>query len=97
MKPENLNGIYKDFAEHLGMDFAELVFENYKGLQVTFPLKFLSNEYIKTSILEEYDGTNVRELARKYKCSERKVRNIVRENFQGKKVEILQSLDNNIV
>lgn len=80
MKPEDLNGIYRDFAEHLGIELAKMVFDNYRGLQVTFPLKFLSSEYIEKSVLEEYDGSNVKELARKFDCSERKVRNIIRES-----------------
>ena len=82
MEPENLNGIYKDFAEHMGMEFAKLVFDNYKGLQVTFPVKFLSTEYVAEMIEKEYDGSNVKELARKYDCSERKVRNVLRERLQ---------------
>ena len=55
LKPEDLNGIYKEFAEHLRVEFAKLVFDNYKGFQVTFPVKFLSDEYVTERILEEYD------------------------------------------
>ena len=80
LKPEDLNGIYKDMAETLGLEITKLIFESYKGLQVTFPVKFLSSEYIAKSIAEEYNGFNVRELARKYECSERRVRNIIKGN-----------------
>lgn len=80
LKPEDLNGIYSDFAEHLGIELTKLVFDNYKGLQVTFPVKFLSNDYISKLVLEEYNGNNVRDLARKFDCSERKIRNIIRES-----------------
>jgi len=83
LKPENLNGIYKDFAEHLGIEFAKLVYDNYKGLQVTFPVKFLSVDYVTEQIIQEYDGSNIKELARKYECSERKVRSILGKSREG--------------
>lgn len=83
LKPENLNGIYKDFAEHFGIEITERIYKGYKGLQVTFPVKFLSSEYIAESIIQEYNGSNIRELARKYECSERKVRGILSEHFRN--------------
>ncbi|MBS5933634.1 MAG: Mor transcription activator family protein [Clostridiales bacterium] len=84
MKKENLNGIYQDFAEHLGIETTLLIHQYYRGLQVTFPQKLLSSEYVNDEILQKYDGTNVRQLARDYSCSERKVRNILREHKESK-------------
>ena len=80
MKPEYLNGIYRDIAENIGIDVALKIYENYKGLQLTFPLKFLSSQYVNNAIIQEFNGTNTRELARKFSCSERKVRNVLRDN-----------------
>lgn len=79
MKKEDLNGIYWDFAEHLGIETTLLIHKYYHGLQVTFPQKLLSSEYVRRKILDEYDGTNIKQLARRYSCSERQVRNILRE------------------
>ena len=51
-----------------------------KGLQITFPTRFFSKEYIEKKILEEYDGANVKKLAIKFGYSERWVRSIIRLN-----------------
>ncbi|KAF0194378.1 MAG: Mor transcription activator family [Bacillota bacterium] len=77
LKPEQLNAVYKDIAEHLGINIALLIFEHFKGLQVTFPTRFLSREYIRDKICSEYNGDNISELARKYQYSGRWVREIV--------------------
>lgn len=77
----SLNGIYKDIAESLcSVEIAKLVYLNYKGLQITFPTRFFSKEYIEKKILEEYDGANVKKLAIKFGYSERWVRSIIRLN-----------------
>lgn len=73
-----MNGIYREFAEYFGIDIAEKVFLHFRGLQITFPLKFLSKEYIKIQIFKEYTGSNIRELALKYECSERWVRDVIK-------------------
>lgn len=79
----DLSGVYKEVAETVGVDNAYKLFLHFKGLQMTFPLKFYSGEYIAQQIAEEYDGRNVRDLARKYGYSESRVRQILREEKQG--------------
>ena len=44
-----------------------------------FPLKFYSKEYMAQQIQAEYNGKNVRDLARKYGYSESRVRQILRK------------------
>ncbi len=56
------------------------MYKNYSGLQVTFPTRLESLEHLHTQILNEYDGTNLRFLARKYGYSERWLREIIKEN-----------------
>lgn len=82
VKPEDLSGIYKEVAETIGIDNAYKIFYRFKGLQLLFPLKFYSSEYIAQQINEEYDGKNVRMLAQKYGYSESRVRQILREAKQ---------------
>ena len=77
-KSQYLNGIYKDLAENLGLKVAEIFFEHYKGLQITFPLKFYSKEYLMNEICREHaNGKDYRELSRKYGYSERWIRSII--------------------
>lgn len=79
IQKEQLNGIYKDMAEILDIQVVLKLYENYKGLQVTFPIRLLSNEYIKKSVHKEYNGNNSKELARKYEYSERWVKKMIKD------------------
>lgn len=77
IKSEDLNGVYKEFAEILGYEVTVLIYNYFKGLQITFPTKLLSREYVKKKVLKEYNGTNLKFLARKFNYSERWLRNIL--------------------
>ena len=74
----DLAGVYSEVAEQIGIENAYRLFCHFKGQQLTFPIKFLSSECIAGKIRSEYDGTNVRELARKFEYSESRVRQILR-------------------
>ena len=50
----------------------------YKGLQVTFPKRLYSREYVQEKVKKEYDGTNLKELSRRYGYSERWIRQIIK-------------------
>ncbi len=76
---EYLNGIYKKIADLIGIDNAKLIFKEYRGQQITFPVEFYSKQYIYNQIIEEYDGTNIKQLASKYGYSERTVRRILKD------------------
>lgn len=76
----DLAGIYKEVAETVGIDNAYEIYLHFKGMQMMFPLKFYSNEYIAQQITEEYEkGKNVRDLVREYGLSESRVRQILRK------------------
>jgi Mor family transcriptional regulator len=79
IKSESLNGIYKDMAEVLGVQVVMKIYKNYKGLQITFPIRLLSSEYVKREVTKEYDGTNTKLLARKFEYSERWIRKMIKE------------------
>ena len=80
LKPEHLNGIYAEIANLLGVDAAVQLHKRYRGTQVTFPVELICREYIFDQIKEEYNGTNIRELATKYGYTEKWVRKIVKNN-----------------
>lgn len=75
----DLAGVYKEIAEIVGLDNAYEVYCHFKGLQMMFPLKFYSSTYIAHRIRKEYNGKNVRILARKYDRSESRIRQIIRK------------------
>ncbi|MBS5799532.1 MAG: Mor transcription activator family protein [Clostridiales bacterium] len=50
----------------------------YKGLQVTFPKRLYCREYVREKVKKEYDGTNLKELSRRYGYSERWIRQMIK-------------------
>lgn len=76
----HLNGIYKDFAELLGVEVTLQIYENYKGLQVTFPTRLFSKEYVRKQIKQQYNKHNAKDLARMYQYSERWIKVLVSED-----------------
>lgn len=80
----DLAGVYKEVAEAVGIDNAYKLYNQFKGLQLMFPLKFYSSEYVAQQIVSEYDGRNVRDLARKYGYSESRVRQILRDEKKNR-------------
>ncbi len=76
----DLAGIYGEVAEAVGIDNAYELFQHFRGQQLVFPLKFYSKEFMNKQIREEYNGKNVRALAKKYGYSESRVRQILRNS-----------------
>ncbi len=46
------------------------IFDEYRGQQITFPIHLFNAKRIQCIIIKEYDGSNIRELAKKYGYSE---------------------------
>ena len=59
-RTELLNNVYREVSEKLGMETAMEIYQMFKGQQISFPMRFFNPELIQQSILDEYDGTNVR-------------------------------------
>ena len=74
---EKFSTLYKEIAELIGEENTIILYNHFKGQQVSFPLHLYSGEYIKKCIYEEYNGSNVRELALKYGFTERWIRKIL--------------------
>jgi Mor family transcriptional regulator len=85
LKKEHLSGIYEEMAELLGIEITLKVYNHYKGLQVIFPSRLLKKDFVVECLKEEYDGTNLKLLARKYNYSERWMRNLINKNSSGSK------------
>ncbi len=81
-KKENLSRIYMELADHIGFENAAIIHREYGGQQINFPLNFYSREYTHSQILNEFDGTNAKQLAAKYNCSERTVRRVLDKEFK---------------
>lgn len=75
------NSVYKDIAEVFGIDIAIQIYQIYKGMQITFPTRLFNPDYVKTQVPVEYDGENVKQLAKKYGYSEKTIRRMIKENL----------------
>ena len=73
-----LHSVYAQIAEALDMETAKEIHRMFHGQQVTLPVRLYSAKYIKAVIQEEYDGTNLRALARKYGYSEKTIRRMLK-------------------
>lgn len=75
---ELLNTVYKEIGERLGVDAAIIIHRMFKGQQISFPVRLFDPEHIRKLIAQEYDGTNIKQLAMKYGYSEKTVRRMIK-------------------
>lgn len=73
-----LNSVYKELADEIGLENTLVVYNMFHGMQVTFPNRLFSKEYIHSRIICEYNGDNVSQLAQKYNYSERSIWRILK-------------------
>lgn len=57
--------VYREISEQLGIETALTIHQMFKGTQVNFPVRFFDTQCVKEMIIKEYDGTNVKTLAKK--------------------------------
>lgn len=80
-KSNDFNGIYADMYEQLGEELVREIYKHYKGQQVTFPMRIYSKEYIIEYISINYNGDNLKEIARELGYSERWVKTLIDNNL----------------
>ncbi len=73
-----LNEVYRDIANEIGIENTMAIFQLFRGTQVSFPSRFFSKEYTYKAILQEYNGKNIPQLAQKYNYSERTIWRILK-------------------
>jgi Mor family transcriptional regulator len=79
---ELYNSIYKELSELVGLDATLKIYLRFKGQQVSFPVRLYNPQMIQQSVIKEYDGTNIAELARKYDYSEKSIRRMIKSLIQ---------------
>lgn len=77
IKKEHLKGIYADMLDYFDFEKIKLIHKHYRGLQICLPTRLLSASYVKKQVKKEYNGKNLKELARKYDYSERWIRKMI--------------------
>lgn len=74
---ENLRDIYKEIAIETDIETAIAIHKLFGGQQISFPKKLYCSDYVNSYIKNNYNGRNIRELARQFNLSERRVRQIL--------------------
>ena len=75
-----LNEIYREIANEIGIENTIAIYNLFQGTQVSFPSRLFSKEHIHNSIISEYNGDNILQLAQKYNYSERSIWRILKSN-----------------
>ena len=76
------NEVYREICSAVGLDGAIAIYQMYKGQQITFPIHLFNAKRIQISIIKEYDGSNIRELAKRYGYSEKTVRRMIKDSLE---------------
>ena len=76
--PDGLNDVYRDIADEIGVENTLAIYKLFHGTQISFPNRLFSKEYIHNAIINEYNGSNVPQLAQKYNYYERSVWRILK-------------------
>ena len=80
---ELYNDIYKEISEIVGLEATLKIYLRFKGQQVSFPVRLYSPHLIQQSVIKEWDGTNIAELAQKYDYSEKTIRRMLKDCLEG--------------
>ena len=84
---ELYNDIYKEISEIVGLDNTLKIYLRFKGQQITFPVRLYNSHMIQQSVIKEYDGTNISELAQKYDYSEKTIRRMIKDSLEDDATE----------
>lgn len=80
LRKEYFNGIYAIIFEHIGEKVTREIHSIFGGQQFNFPKKLYSKEYVIKYLKENYDGTNIKQLAKELDYSERWIQAIINKN-----------------
>ncbi len=74
------NSVYKELVEVVGIDATLKIYMRFKGQQITFPVRLYNPDIIKENVINEFNGSNINELAKKYDYSERSIRRMLKND-----------------
>ena len=74
------NQIYEEICELIGEETMVRIYEEFKGMQVSFPSKLYTKEYVMEEIEKRYDGSNAKELAREYNYTVKYFNQLIKES-----------------
>ena len=84
---DNWHSVYADIANLVGEDNTIKIYRYFRGMNINFPMKLFTKTGLENIIKNEYNGSIVKDLARKYGYSMRHINRIVIDNKLRNKKE----------
>lgn len=85
VKERDYNGIYGDMVEILGEEVTYEIWKNFRGQQISCPMRLYSKEYTLNYLQKHYNGKNLRELSRQLGYSERWIKQLIQRSIGNQK------------
>jgi len=79
LKPEVFTGIYAEIAAQTDSETAMKLYAMLHGQTLTFPQKLYSREYVRSFVREHAEEYTVREIAKMFGYSDRRIRQFIAE------------------
>ncbi|WP_308618573.1 hypothetical protein [uncultured Enterococcus sp.] len=81
--PSYWNEIYQELVKLIGSEHTLLIYQEFHEQQISYPMRLISADAIKRILLNEYDGTNLKKLAKTYGYSERHLQRLLADDGDG--------------
>lgn len=78
--PADFIGVYKEIAEVIGVESTIALHNTFQGQQITLPKKLYTQEYILQQVKCEGNSSNIKRVALQFGYTERRLRQIIKEN-----------------
>lgn len=78
IESSDLQGVYGEIAEVIGIEATIAIYTQLRGRQISFPTRLYKKSYVVKEVNSKYNGTNLKELARKFNYTERWIRTFIR-------------------
>ncbi|MDF0479575.1 hypothetical protein OL233_04660 [Vagococcus sp. PNs007] len=76
---KNWYPVYQDLVKLIGKKNALLIYEEFKGIQVTFPLKLVDRKHLPVLINKQKNQKSPKELAKELGYSERHIKRLLKK------------------
>lgn len=77
---EALQDFYKSLCELIGVDAMLVVYQHYRGSQLTIPTHLYDRKRASRQVVRKFTGSNSMQLAREYGYSQKWVHKVIRDN-----------------
>ncbi len=69
-------GLYEELAEIVGEEHVKEIYNRFQGLEVSFPMRFFSPEYVVSLALDDTER-ELRDIAREYGYNEKYLKRLI--------------------